>query len=371
LERLTIYPHPNADLLELAEVGLYRAVVGKGQFQTGDYAFYIPEQAIMPKGLIEELGLTGKLAGKDKNRVKAVRLRGELSQGIVCRPKELDNFWDVDKERPQDRYLEKLAEIGDDWAESLGIVKWEPPIPVGMAGEVEAALNLMRWPDIENIKRFPGIFTPGEPVVATEKVHGTCCLLTWQRDSDEVWVTSKGLGGRSLALKASQANLYWRAVWRYRLAEVARDLGASFNAQRVGLFGEVFGAGVQDLHYGAAATQNDTLGYAMFDIAVERGGETEFLGTNLAEVALAQLANEELRGVPWVPVLYRGPYDYEALAALAEGEETVSGQGLHIREGLVVRPSYERRSPETGGRAIAKFVAEGYLTRGGEVTEYE
>ena len=82
LEKLEIFPHPNADLLELAQVGLYRAVVGKGQFESGDYALYIPEQAILPPELIEELGLTGKLAGPEKNRVKAVRLRGEISQGI-------------------------------------------------------------------------------------------------------------------------------------------------------------------------------------------------------------------------------------------------------------------------------------------------
>lgn len=47
-ERLTIVPHPDADRLELAEVGLYRAVVGKGQFRSGDYAVYIPEQAVLP-----------------------------------------------------------------------------------------------------------------------------------------------------------------------------------------------------------------------------------------------------------------------------------------------------------------------------------
>jgi hypothetical protein len=29
VEKLRVYPHPNADLLELAEVGLYRAVVGE------------------------------------------------------------------------------------------------------------------------------------------------------------------------------------------------------------------------------------------------------------------------------------------------------------------------------------------------------
>ncbi len=37
-ERLTIHPHPNADALELAQVGLFRAVVAKGACRTGDWA---------------------------------------------------------------------------------------------------------------------------------------------------------------------------------------------------------------------------------------------------------------------------------------------------------------------------------------------
>ena len=62
-EKLVIHPHSNADALELAQASLYRAVVPKGIYKTGDYAIYIPEQAILPDELIDELGLTGKLAG--------------------------------------------------------------------------------------------------------------------------------------------------------------------------------------------------------------------------------------------------------------------------------------------------------------------
>src|SRR5690606_6819973 len=126
-EVLTIHEHPNADALELAQVGLYRAVVAKGVYRTGDVAVYIPEQAVLPAELIEELGLTGRLAGGNRDRVKAVRLRGELSQGIVCRPRALA---DVD--------LEQAAKDGTDFAERLGITKWVPPVPPTMSGEVES-----------------------------------------------------------------------------------------------------------------------------------------------------------------------------------------------------------------------------------------
>lgn len=88
VEELTVHEHPNADALELAQVGLYRAVVAKGAYRTGEFAVCIPEQAVLPEALMAERGLTGKLAGA-ANRVKAIRLRGELSQGIARRPRAL------------------------------------------------------------------------------------------------------------------------------------------------------------------------------------------------------------------------------------------------------------------------------------------
>jgi hypothetical protein len=170
VERLVIEPHPDADLLELAQVGLYRAVVPKDVYKTGEWGVYIPEQAILPDKLIEELGLVGKLAGKEKNRVKAVRLRGALSQGIVCRPAALS----ADGEETWDWSDEDASDPGIDYSGLLGITKWVPEIPACMSGAVIPAPDLVRWPDIENLKRYPDIFKAGESVVATEKIHG--CL---------------------------------------------------------------------------------------------------------------------------------------------------------------------------------------------------
>ncbi|MCX5047047.1 MULTISPECIES: RNA ligase (ATP) [unclassified Streptomyces] len=347
-EVLTVHEHPNADALELAQVGLYRAVVAKGAYRTGDAALYIPEQSVLPAGLIEELGLTGRLAGGNSDRVKAVRLRGELSQGIVCRPKALA---DVD--------LARAALDGTDFAERLGITKWVPPIPPTMNGEVESAPDLLPWVDIENIQRFPDIFSPGEAVVLTEKLHGSACLLTYLADEGRVHVSSKGFGAKSLALKEDPRNLYWRAVHGHGVAEAATRLAERVGARRVGIFGEVYGAGVQDLTYGADGRRT-TLGYAVFDVSAEIDGTVRWLDA-------AELLGGEL---PLVPRLYEGPYDIGRVLEIASGRETVSGRELHLREGVVIRPAAERYSPVTGGRAIAKAVSAAYLTRKGG-TEFE
>ncbi|MGW2702182.1 RNA ligase (ATP) [Streptomyces sp. NPDC001340] len=347
-EVLTVHEHPNADALELAQVGLYRAVVAKGAYRTGEAAVYIPEQSVLPPGLIEELGLTGRLAGGDANRVKAVRLRGELSQGIVCRPKALA---DVD--------LARAAAEETDFAERLGITKWVPPVPPTMDGDVESAPDLLPWVDIENIQRFPDIFTAGEDVVLTEKLHGSACLLTYLADEDRLHVSSKGFGAKSLALKEDPRNLYWRAVRGHGVAEVAARLAERLGARRIGIFGEVYGAGVQDLTYGADG-RRETLGYAAFDVSAEIDGTVRWLDA-------AELLDGEL---PLVPRLFSGPYDIERVLEFASGRETMSGRGLHLREGVVIRPLVERYSGVTGGRAIAKAVSPAYLTRKGG-TEYE
>ncbi|WP_369142888.1 RNA ligase (ATP) [Streptomyces sp. R44] len=348
-EVLTVHPHPNADALELAQVGLYRAVVAKGIYKTGDAAVYIPEQAVLPLALVEELGLTGRLAGGNADRVKAVRLRGELSQGLVCRPAALA---DVD--------LVRAAAEGADFAETLGITKWVPPIPPTMSGEVEPAPELLPWVDIENLQRYPDVFEPGEAVVLTEKLHGTACLLTFHAEEGRVQVTSKGFGAKGLALKEDPRNLYWRAVHGHGLAGVAERLAKRLGARRVGLFGEVYGSGVQDLAYGADA-RSETVGYALFDVSAEIDGQVRWLDPE---------AVTDAGEVPLVPRLYSGPYDLDTVLVHASGRETVSGRETHLREGVVIRPATERYSPVTGGRAIAKAVSPAYLTRKGG-TEFE
>jgi hypothetical protein len=113
-------------------------------------------QAIVPDDLLAELGVAGKLAGQKKNRVKATRFRGELSQGLVCSPRVLVG---VD--------LRAANESNVDFSQRLGIVKWVPEAPTSLSGEIIPAPQMMSWIEIEDIKRYPNIFAAGEPVNTT------------------------------------------------------------------------------------------------------------------------------------------------------------------------------------------------------------
>ena len=339
IHALRIEPHPNADRLELAAVGGYRCVVGKGSFTDGDLAAYIPEGSMCPDWLIAELGLEGKLAGSKKNRVKAVKLRGALSQGLVYPVRD-------------GMIRGRAVAEGDDATELLELVKYEPPIPIAMQGEVRAVHGATLRYDIENVKKYPGELQAGEPVVMTEKLHGTWCCLGWHPDHGPI-VTSKGLSDRGLALildDANAGNLYVRTWRAFEAAfETARARVAA-DGQPFYVLGEVYGRGVQDLHYGE---RNPS--FRVFDVYVGQPGQGRYLAPEEVETSL--------RGpFPLVPVLYRGPFSTRVMLEHTDGT-TALGAG-HVREGVVVRPAAERRSPEIG-RVILKSVSGDYLTRKG------
>ena len=343
IHALRIEPHPNADRLELAAIGGFRCVVGKGSFADGDLAAYIPEGAVCPDWLIAELGLEGKLAGSRKNRVKAVKLRGALSQGLVYPVHD-----GLIRGRP-------VAE-GDTVTELLELVKYEPPIPIAMQGEVRPVHGVTLHYDIENVKKYPGELRDGEPVVITEKLHGSWCCLGWHPDHGPI-VTSKGMSDRGMALilnEANQKNLYvrtWRAFEAAFEAARARVAGTGLPFY---VLGEVYGRGVQDLHYG-----EPNPAFRVFDAYVGEPGQGRYLPPSEIETSLGDL-------FPLVPVLYRGPFSTAALNEQTDGATALGGK--HLREGVVVKPATERESAEFG-RVILKSVSGNYLTRKGG-TEY-
>lgn len=376
--RLAIEPHNNADTLELAVVGDYRSCVRKGQFVTGDLGVYIPESAVVPDWLIEKLGLTGKLAGPQKNRVKAMKLRGILSQGLIL-PLDIYPFHTyIDKVghdfkgervgvgKPVDEATEVMfAPLGTDVAEFLGITKFEPPIPVHMSGEVFAAHGYTLKYDIENIKKFPDAIPEGEMVLITEKLHGTWTCFGYHPDIGNPIVTSKGLSAQGLAFKINEQNadnLYIRSLVNTADADgndVLDHLQKEFVA---GLpfyvLGETYGKGVQDLHYGLTKPH-----FRAFDIYVgEPGGDGRYLcGHEFMSVC-------HKIGLETVPVLYHGPYSKALVKEFTDGKDNVTG--AHMREGIVIRGLLDDKRLPDLGRVILKSVSEGYLLRKGDATEY-
>ena len=182
--------HPNADRLTLVDILGFTIVTaklpdGSARYKAGDLVAYIPEGAVLPEWLLKEMEFWddeknhGTLNGSQGNRIKAMKLRGVISQGVVYPLCGLD-YDGVDGPtharkwiKGADGYVHKTG-LGFNVADILGVTKYEPVIPASMGGEVFShSYDLIHKFDVENAQKYPTIFQPDDIVNITEKLHGT------------------------------------------------------------------------------------------------------------------------------------------------------------------------------------------------------
>ena len=376
--------HPNADRLSLNKIGGFVAVSNKDEdgnhrYQPGQLVVYVPEGAVVPLDILLYFGYTdnegkGILAGSKGNRVKAIKLRDVVSQGLIF-PLS-DNMITGHSTGSQGAAFVNVSE-GDDIADLLAIVKYEPVIPASMSGEVIHMPSLTLNFDVENLQKYPDAFEQDEYVYATEKLHGTFAAFVFTsatnvseeeaqnliQVSPNIYATafSKGLGAKGLVFKATpdniSRNIYLRALANLLSNETARqeiiDNVNYIAPSKLTLIGEIYGRGVQDLTYSL-----DSPSFAMFGAINDKtymNAESFFNET-------------PLDSIPRVPLIYQGPFGQLIgnIEGYRDGKSMVDG--ITLREGIVVTPQIEGRDDRFGRRAL-KLVSPNYLLRKGG-TEY-
>jgi len=346
-----IKPHPNADRLELAVVGGWEIITGKGNYQPGDTVVHIPPDVMVPRKWADEWDVAKYLSWRknvESGRVRAAKLRGVVSFGFLV-PNESG------------------AAPGADLAEHYGIEKYEPTQHLG-AGRVRSQHPLFhKYTDIQNLRNFKQRLNYGIPLVVTEKIHGTNSRVGWVRTEaladellDEGGLNDFVIGTHNTQRDPEDCGMYGvpNDLHGDAMAAIACWLAENADSplQSVLFFGEIYGAGVQKgFHYGQTAQK----GYCLFDISVNGN----YLPWNTLK-----FFNEEF-GIPLVPVLSKGVFTFEDLLELAEGDTTL--EDAHIREGIVVRPADAELTWGKGDRdpnpkrMIFKVVSGNYLARKG------
>lgn len=352
-----VKPHSNADRLELALVKGWQTVIGKGQYKVGDVVVFIPPDTVVPEELADELNIRNYLGGKNKTRVKTVRLRGEMSFGLTIDIPEGKDW-----------------EVGYNCANDLGITKYEPPLRA-MCGDAapEDAL-FTRYTDIENIRNFPDVFEEGERVVATEKVDGSndrigisFAILEDGTETYEWKAGSHSLKRKRPADEDMANNIYW---YPYNLEGVRTMVeylhSAGGESREVTLYGEIYGrvrGGHKSLHYG----KPNSLNFVAFDMKID--------GDYINFEELLSLCR--IYGVPHVPVVEEFDFSLEKAKAVSTGVSLLAERNgaTHMREGIVIKPIKERRDPAFG-RVVVKFLNDDYVILKnkaydkGEVTDF-
>lgn len=331
-----VIPHPNADRLEIAYIGGWQIIVPKGKFRVGDLVVYFPADTIIPDHWLESFGLLGKLAGSQKNRVKPIRLRGELSIGIV--------------EFPPPGYNE-----GDNVESYYGVYRYEQPIPPCLSGKILNRPRTFIKYDIDNIndpdllKEFQNLDCD---VVVTSKIHGT--NVAFGLVDGEFHVCS-----RNYSL-AENDGVYWRIARKYSIEQFLRDTYIVFKNESIWIHGEIFG-NVQDLKYGL----NSDIDFRLFDIRFDNEWIPFLMSKGENRVIPTKIK------LPVVPILYEGPFDLDKIKSLAQSKERISGRELHIEEGVVIKPVIEKTYGLNCQRLIAKYINPQYLLRDdSNATEY-
>ena len=313
-----IFPHDNADTLDVIPIGGWQVIAKQNQYVAGDKAIYIEPDYVVPTDRPEFDFLAKE--GKTTHRLKAIKLRGKLSFGMLI---------------PVPEHLTH-KEIGDNVMDDLGIVRYEPPET--FSGKSNA-LPKSQWPkiycpkfDVESFRNYPDKILPGEYVMITEKIHGANARFVF--NEGQMYV-----GSRNQWLQDDGQN-----AWSKACSDNIRDWCREHDGTV--LFGEIYG-NVQSLKYGL-----NNVKFAAF-AALDHG---EFINLELL------FANLELFYIETVPVLKHSVKFHEGLLDLAEGDSRISTAPKgHIMEGIVITPLLERTDPDIG-RICLKHISNRYWT---------
>ena len=383
--------HPNADSLSICDVRGWQVVVKTEDFKDKEAAVYIPVDALLPELPQFEFMRSRKF------RVKAIKLRGEMSVGLLLPLKEFPNL---------------DLKIGDDITSTLGITKWEPyknpqSHEFKLKGRITKKVieGFYKFTDIEHSRNHTDTIQllGCNEVEFSEKIHGANFRAGYvdgqflvgshneiRTESDkDSWVTiSKKLDLERKILEcwtieknnlesdlvfnftgnATLKDIFfdlldfkWNIVYKLIKLEWGRNLINRLLKPNIIFYGELYGPGVQKgFDYG-----RKDHGVIFYDISIDGN----YCNPETTKFIIGEL---ELEYVPVIDHWYREPITQEVLVSLmskasplAEKNKVLYNGKTNIQEGIVIRPLIPRTYGSKGHnqRWIFKYVSDTYLLK--------
>jgi len=323
---LSVEPITNADALEKVKVLGWNVVAKKGEFKPGDLCIYIEIDTIVPDRPEFEF-----LRNKDF-RIRTIKLRGEMSQGIVF-PVSTFSF-------PSTLPLVE----GTDVTEFLGVRKYEKPVPPSMRGVIRGNFpSYVPKTDETRIQAAPKLL---------QEMRGICCYSTVKMDgTSATYIMRDGeyhVCSRNTDFKLTdenKGNVYIEMGNKYGLEEKMRKLGRNIAIQ-----GEICGPSIQKNRM--CLPEIDLFVFNVYDI--DKG---QYMG--LSE--MSDIVNLfELKMVPFIECFM---FNYKTVEDVLKAAEGFYKGTKNRREGIVIRPTEERYSEVLKGRMSFKAVNNEYLLK--------
>ena len=251
-------PIENADSIEVCTVGGWKVVAQKGLHKPNDLAVFCEIDSFIPTAIAPFLTQKGhypkQFNGVEGERLRTIRLRGQVSQGLLMPVSEVLNVNTIDEFGYQiitSKFQVDSADTicgnnvfveGLDVTKLLNIQKWEAPISAQLSGTV--------------LGNFPSFIQKTDQ----ERIQNLKRELQEWKDREFTWEVSEKLDGssmtvyvrgakfgvcsRNLELKEDAGNSFWRVARRDGLEEKIRSTGRNLALQ-----GELIGPGVQGNPY--------------------------------------------------------------------------------------------------------------------------
>lgn len=258
-------PIEGADKIELVKVRGWQVVVQKGLYEVGDLAVYFSIDALLPE--VPEFEFLRERCYKKESaegpgfRIKTIKLKGQLSQGMLMPVGELNAYI-------------RSANEGDDLTNVLGVKKYDKPEPAALAGRARGNFpTFIPKTDEHRIQNFIGRFTANYADHLWEvslKLDGSSMTVYHNKKVEVFYVEPKtffaklnrwfsekfrgakrpksrdafGVCSRNLDLQESDDNAFWQTAnkltLRYKLKKFYEETG-----RNIALQGEMMGPGVQ------------------------------------------------------------------------------------------------------------------------------
>jgi RNA ligase (TIGR02306 family) len=338
-----VEPIPNADAIEKIRVLGWWVVSKKGEHKPGDKIVYCEIDSLLPERPEFEFlrANSFKPAQTDTGgetvlpagfRIKTVKLRGQVSQGI-CFPMSI-----LPPESPTDD--------GADVTSLLGVLKWEPPIPVGMGGKVKGGFpGFLPKTDETRIQVLESVLQRhrGKTFYVTEKLDGTS-FTAFERQGEF------GICSRNLWMDESdESNVLVRVARGLKLADKLRDAVAKLGHD-VAIQAEVIGPGIQKNKYRIKAVTLRVFNVLNIDAyKLLDHGEMQSILLDLGLESVPQLGTIVL------------DHTVDQLVAFSECTSALNSQIQ--REGVVLRPLEEEFDEDIGGRLSFKAINPKFLLK--------
>jgi len=335
---LAIEPIENADAIELARINGWQCVVKKGEFVEGDLGLFLEIDSVPPdieafrflwaRKPKEGEDVAAELERPGKFRVRTMKLRGMLSQGVLM---------------PLGTFDFGAVAVEDDMTGVLGVTKYEPPVPSGLGDYRALFPAFISKTDEMRVQSVPQVLDElrGLPYVASLKCDGTSSTFCIDPRTDEFHAC-----GRNFSVIEGDS-VYWRVARKYNLEELLRK------SPDLAVQGEVCGPGIQKNRLGLK--ELDLFVFNVYDFRNAR---------HLDSLSAQQWALEN--GLKHVEIVESGEsfaHSQDSLLALAEGKYAGTG---NEREGIVIRPLHETFSATLGGRLSFKAISNRFLLKEGE-----